>query len=213
MIMVGAGGFAKELINVLSEADMQRELVLFDEISGQKSAAVGDSYRVISNDRAAREYFERVDPRFVLGVGGVYNRARLAERFENLGGELVSTRSRHARIAGMEVDIGAGCNVMEQALISPGVRLGRGCLVYFNVTVTHDVNVGEFCELSPGATLLGRCQLGSRVSVGSGAVVLPGISIGSEAVIAAGAVVREDVPSGVMVAGVPAHIKKSVNAK
>jgi carbonic anhydrase/acetyltransferase-like protein (isoleucine patch superfamily) len=40
--------------------------------------------------------------------------------------------------------------------------------------------------------------------IGTGAIILPGVTIGSNSIVAAGAVVTKDVPSGTIVAGVPA---------
>ncbi|HEY8962155.1 MAG TPA: DapH/DapD/GlmU-related protein, partial [Luteolibacter sp.] len=48
--------------------------------------------------------------------------------------------------------------------------------------------------------------IGNDVWIGAGVTVLPGVHIGDGAVIAAGAVVTKDVPSNVIVAGVPAKI-------
>ena len=49
-----------------------------------------------------------------------------------------------------------------------------------------------------------------NVWVGANATILPGVTIGSMSVVAAGAVVTKDVPSGVLVAGNPAVIKKQL---
>ena len=46
--------------------------------------------------------------------------------------------------------------------------------------------------------------------LGAGAIVLPGVTIGEEAVVGAGSVVTKDVPSGTVVAGVPARIIKEL---
>lgn len=51
-------------------------------------------------------------------------------------------------------------------------------------------------------------SIGNHVWIGIGATILKGVNIGDGAVIAAGSVVTKDVPSGVLVGGVPAKILK-----
>jgi acetyltransferase-like isoleucine patch superfamily enzyme len=48
--------------------------------------------------------------------------------------------------------------------------------------------------------------LGSNVWLGAGAKVLDGVTIGSDVVVGAGAVVTEDLPDGVVAAGLPARV-------
>ena len=52
--------------------------------------------------------------------------------------------------------------------------------------------------------------IGSNVWIGAGVIVLPGCRIGNDCVVAAGSVVCRDIPDNVMVAGVPAKIKKQI---
>ena len=51
-------------------------------------------------------------------------------------------------------------------------------------------------------------KIGEDCWIGARAIILPGVTIGDRSVVAAGAVVTKDVPSGVLVAGCPAQIKK-----
>src|SRR5262245_14152545 len=51
--------------------------------------------------------------------------------------------------------------------------------------------------------------LGENVWLGAGAKVLDGVRIGSDVVVGAGAVVTEDLPDGVVAAGVPARVIRS----
>ena len=53
--------------------------------------------------------------------------------------------------------------------------------------------------------------IGDNVWIGANVTILPGVTIGDYVVVAAGAVVTKDVPSGVLVAGVPAIVKKRFN--
>ncbi len=103
-----------------------------------------------------------------------------------------------------------GVFVGAQSTLAAGVRLDRFVFINRAVTVGHDTRVGAFSRLQPGANTGGLCEIGCRVTIGLGANVLERLQIGDDAVIAAGAVVLKDVPPAVMMAGVPAQIKKQL---
>lgn len=52
--------------------------------------------------------------------------------------------------------------------------------------------------------------IGDDVWIGCGVRVMPGVTIGTRAIVAAGAVVTSDVPSGVIVGGVPAKVLREI---
>lgn len=52
--------------------------------------------------------------------------------------------------------------------------------------------------------------IGHDCWIGANATILPGVTVGDFSVVAAGSVVTKDVPSGVVVAGNPAVIKKHI---
>ena len=54
--------------------------------------------------------------------------------------------------------------------------------------------------------------IGKDCWIGANATLLPGVTIGDFSVVAAGSVVTKDVPSGTMVAGNPAVVKKYLKA-
>lgn len=51
-------------------------------------------------------------------------------------------------------------------------------------------------------------KIGNNCWIGANSVILPGVTIGDMVIVAAGSVVTKDIESNVMVAGVPATIKK-----
>lgn len=55
-----------------------------------------------------------------------------------------------------------------------------------------------------------KVEIFSNVWIGAGAVILPGVTINENCIIGAGAVVTKDIPSNVMVAGVPAKVIKTI---
>jgi UDP-2-acetamido-3-amino-2,3-dideoxy-glucuronate N-acetyltransferase len=105
--------------------------------------------------------------------------------------------------------IGARCKVSSHAFICAGVTIEDEVFVGHGVMFTND--------RYPRATADGQLQtetdwrvIPTRVrrgaSIGSGAVILCGITIGERVIVGAGAVVTQDLPSGAIVAGVPARV-------
>jgi maltose O-acetyltransferase len=90
------------------------------------------------------------------------------------------------------------------------------------------IEIGDNCDIGPGVEFVtgghsvgaatrragpgkaGPIRVKNGCWVGAGARILGGVTIGSGVVVAAGAVVTSDVPDNVLVAGVPAVVKKSL---
>lgn len=210
MLIVGAKGFAKEVLEIFHQKDETKNLCFYDDVSSDIPDFLYNQFKVLKNEEEAQEYFEKTSPEFVLGIGNPKLRFKLTEKFQNLGGKLTSSISSFAEIGSFGIQIGEGCNILGGVKISNDVKIGRGTIIYYNSIITHDVTIGEFCEISPGATLLGRCEIGKFVKIGAGAIIFPDVKIGDNCVIAAGAVVRNDIPDNTMAAGVPAEIKKTL---
>lgn len=86
-----------------------------------------------------------------------------------------------------------------------------------NVTITrgvsfvnHDGGVALFRKEYPGLNVFGKITIGNNVFIGINSIILPGVTVGDNVVIGAGSVVNKDVPSNVVVAGVPARIIKTI---
>lgn len=209
MIVIGAKGFAKEVLEVLQQRNQTETLAFYDDVNeiGEK---LYDTFPILKSEAHAVSFFSQVGNQFVLGIGNPILRYNLYKKFTNLGGECVSAISPLALISSYEVNIGVGSTVLMNAVFSNSVTVGKGCLVYYNAIITHDCVVGDFVEISPGATLLGRCKVGSFSRIGANATILPDVKIGSNVTIGAGAVVTKDLPDNTIAYGVPAVVMKTV---
>jgi len=108
--------------------------------------------------------------------------------------------------------LGEGTVVGVGAIIASNTQIGNHVIINRGATIGHHTNIGSFVTIGPGANVAGNCEVGSKVYIGIGSTVIDHIKIGDNSIIAAGAVVIEDVPSRVIVAGVPAKIlKRNVN--
>jgi carbonic anhydrase/acetyltransferase-like protein (isoleucine patch superfamily) len=94
--------------------------------------------------------------------------------------------------------VGPGSCVQDNAVVHTAD--GLPTIIGANVTVGH-------------AAMLEGCVVEEGALVSMGAIVLQGARVGAGAMVAAGSVVREgqEIPAGVLAAGVPAVVKKEVD--
>lgn len=122
------------------------------------------------------------------------------------------------------------------ATIVGDVRIGAGASVWYGAVVRGDTTyaeIGPGANIQDGAVVHGRADLpaivgreasvahncvvhgaviGEQALIGNGALVLDGAKVGARALVAAGSVVLPDtvVPDGMLAAGVPAEVKRSI---
>ncbi len=208
MLIIGAKGFAKEVLQILHQNGQTENLCFYDDVNVDLPEKLFGQFPVLRTIEEAKTYFNQTSNHFVLGIGNPFLRKKLCDKFESKGGELSSVISKHAEIGSFGIQINSGCNILSGVKISNDVAIGKGTMAYYNAVITHDVKIGEFCEISPSVNILGRVHIGNYVTIGAGSVIFPDVTIGDNVVIAAGAVVRNNVPANVMVAGIPAVVKK-----
>ena len=121
-----------------------------------------------------------------------------------------------------DVKIGANASVWFNAVIRGDVcpiSIGERTNIQDNVTlhVTHDtgpLDIGANVTIGHGA-ILHACTIEDHVLVGMGAVLLDSCVVEPWSVVAAGSLVKQGfrVPSGMMVAGVPARVMRPITEK
>jgi len=202
MIVIGAGGFAKELIDILEVKSnySDKNLFFYDDINHTPDSLYG--FKILHDLNEAEYVFNEISTDFCIGVGSPKYRYLLCNKFENLGGSLKSVISPASTITRYNVEIGLGTCIMNNSSISNEVKIGKGTLINSQVLVAHDVKIGDFCDIAPGVKLSGHCQIGKYVSISTGAIILPKVKIGQNSFIGAGSVITTDVPENSVVIGI-----------
>lgn len=208
LIIVGAGGFARELFSwvswVLSVNESQYEWFLFGFLSDYPDDLDGYDYP-ISIIGSIRDYIPTEEDLFLMGIAAPSAKLRIAAELEQRGATFITL-------------------IHPTAFISPRAKIGRGCILHLHVGVSCDVNLGNFvtfngyasvghdahigdgCTISSYANVMGRAHLGEGVFVGSHASILPKSKVGEFATVGAGTVVVKSVKPKTTVFGVPAKV-------
>jgi len=205
MIFAGAGGLAAQLFEDLVAMNLQ-DVVFWSETE-TKNKWISDRYPIISTDEQVREHFETVSRSFVLCVGDVASRKKVAERFKALGGKVSSFITPFSYISPYDVTIGQGSLVLNKASIEPGVVIGEECLLNRRSNYGHGCKVGSYCEIGPTAIISAGAEIGEGCLIGIGAIILPNIKLGRNVLVQAGAVVTKNISDNAVVSGVPAEIR------
>jgi acetyltransferase EpsM len=104
--------------------------------------------------------------------------------------------------------IGNGNLICPNAVIHVDAYIGDCTIINTGSIVEHDCHIDSFSQISPNVTLCGYVKIGESSFISASSTIIPNIKVGNDSTVAAGSVVIEDVPSNVMVAGVPSKIKK-----
>lgn len=210
MIVIGAKGFAKEVLEILYQLNQLENAVFYDDVNSDIPKMLYNQFPVLTSLSEAEEHFKSVDNRFTIGMGNPISRRKIFEKFTALGGQFTSTISPKANIGHFSNQIEEGCNIMTGVIITNDVLIKRGTLINLNCTIGHDSVIGNFVEISPGVNVSGNCIIGDYSNLGTNCVILPKIKIGKNVTIGAGSVVTKDIPDNSVAVGIPAKIIKEL---
>lgn len=208
MLVVGAKGFAKEVLEVLHQKNEVENLVFYDDVNEDIGNTLYGVFPILKNYDEAKNYLNNVDSRFVIGLGNPIHRKKVFQKFITLGGKPTSTIAKSASIGSYDNKIGMGSNIMQKVILTNSIHVGKGVVINQLTSVGHDVVISDFVEISPNVSISGNCFIGEASFLGTSSTILPKIKIGNNVIVAAGSVVTKDVPDNCMVAGSPAMIKK-----
>ena len=209
MLIVGAKGYAKELLQHFHNKNQLNDLVFYDDVSNDLPNLLFTKFKVLKSIEEAKDFFYNISNKYVLGVGSPKSRFLLKNKMDKVGGSIEKVIVESVEIGSR--NIGNGVSIMSGTIITNDITIGDCTLINLNCTIGHDSIIGNYSELAPGVHISGHVEIGDFTSIGTGAVIIPKIKIGKNCIIGAGSVVNKDMPDNSVIVGVPAKVIKTID--
>lgn len=209
VIILGSGGHAKVLINILKLCDIK--IFGITDPETPKSYGLYEDITYLGDDNSISEY----SPDKLLLVNGLGSagkcdkRKLLFDKFKNHGYSFASLIHPSAIIA-PDVKLSEGVQVMAGAIIQPGSIIGKNTIINTKVSVDHDCQIGSHVHLAPGVTLSGNVKVGDETHIGTGANIIQNINIGRNSLVGAGSLVLNNIPENSKAFGVPVKLNNNI---
>jgi len=204
IIIIGAGGHAKVIIDILMTSSDYQIAGLLDPLHiGEKICGIP----VIGDDSKLEPIYEESVRSVFVAIGDNTKRGQISDYVKNIGLTLANAISCHS-YAASTVELGQGIAIMPHSVINPDTRIGDNVIINTGSTVDHDCIISRNVHIAPGCSIGGNVIVGEGSFIGIGTTIIPGISIGSSAIIGAGSVIINDISSGCTAFGVPAKVQK-----
>ncbi len=104
--------------------------------------------------------------------------------------------------------IGNHTKILDNTHITGDMKIGNKVFISALVSTTNDNTIGR---KEDSVDHIGGPVIEDYASIGAGANILPNVTVGYNSIVGAGAVVTKDVPSGMVVMGMPARVVREVD--
>jgi sugar O-acyltransferase (sialic acid O-acetyltransferase NeuD family) len=191
IIMIGGGGHAKVLVDILKQRRIEIYAIASPEID-QHSGLLKGLEHFLNDDEIYN--FRTDEILLVNGIGsipGAALRASIFDNFRKYGYEFLTVISKSS-IVSEYCKLRMGVQVMPGAIINADARVGDNTIINSGAIIEHDCRIGSHNHIAPGAVLSGGVVTGDYVHISTGAKVIQGMKIGERAMVGAGATVSKD---------------------
>lgn len=198
-IILGAGGHAKSILQLIREAGYSVAGVV-DSQHAKGSMFLG-AYPVIGTEADLKDIRASGIEIAFVGVGGATGNGTRAKIFYQLKDAGFIMPPLVSRMSSFDPTAHLG----EATYIFPGATVGADCVVGRDVIVNqgsivcHDCRIGDHVHLAPGAILAGTVTVGSASTIGMAATVMNNVTVGTDVLIHNSVAVARDIPSGKIV--------------
>lgn len=195
VVVVGAGGFARELMGYLMH---ERTLGHHNhiEITGivddsEDRYAAFSNYYSIPYLGSATHFSLRESQMLLVAIGSQPYRRQAFQHFAAKGAKFFTFISSLAYI-NPTAKIGYGVVIAPFCIVNHNVKLGDYGMLNSYSAIGHDSTVGRHCILYPYAAINGYCTVGDGLMMGTRATIFPGTKVGDNCTITSHSYVKTE---------------------
>jgi sugar O-acyltransferase (sialic acid O-acetyltransferase NeuD family) len=208
LVIVGAGGFCREVIWLARETSVWQVTGILDDDPSMHEKVCCD----VPVLGTVSDWTKFSESWFVVAIGSPRVRKNVVERMLALGDVKYATLIHPSVMMSEYVSVGEGSIITAGCILTTQILLGRHTIINLLTSVGHDVRTGDYCTLAPHTAVSGNVTMGDGVDVGTGALLIQGRTLGRGSSVSAGAIVSKDIAENVFAAGSPARQIKTLEA-
>lgn len=203
LVIVGAGGFAREAARAALDGAFEGEVLGFLDDSPDLAGRQVMGLPVLGPIPTIAQYPQA---QVIIATGrpdSYTSRHAIAARLGLPSSRYATLVHPRANLAS-DTLIGPGSVVLAGVSATCAVRIGSHVALMPNVLLTHDCSVSDYANLTGGVTLAGGVGIGVGAYIGAGTLIRQGLTVGDWSMVGMGSLVLQSVPARRLWFGRPA---------
>ncbi|MDT2703456.1 acetyltransferase [Enterococcus dongliensis] len=205
LIIVGAGGFAKE-IAFLVQRNSEFNLIGFvDDSVSNESKIVGKI--VLGTIDKLLTWSTPIN--VAIGIASPKIKEAIYLTLKKNKNLKFPTLIDNTALVGFDVKLGIGNILMANTTYTADINIGNFNMFNIGTTVGHDSTISDFNSIFPSVNISGHVVIGNSNQIGVGTKIIQDICIGNHSIIGAGSVVIRNIEDNTENVGVPTRVIES----
>lgn len=205
LIIIGGGGFAKEVIWLANDCNRKVIGVLDDSVQTHNTHVQGAT---VLGDVSS--WINYKDCEFIIAIGSPRTRRRVLKKMLTFGEPDFATLIHPSVRLSNTVSIGEGSIICAGSILTADILLGKHNILNLNVTVGHECEFADYVTVAPMVAVSGNVKLHYLVEVGTGAVIRQGLDLAKGSMLGMGGILTKNIPERMIYAGNPAKKLKEI---